>query len=184
MNYKIVYKNIKHGYVKLIENNFLELLVPCFLKWNNDFIDALLSKWNKLIQKHSYYKANKIHTHKDWKILIFWEYKEVSRKDSYDICFKETKTILDDVSYRLWASYNKLYIKDLKSKWWSCSWINNISINYKLVHLPYKYLQYVVIHEACHLLEKNHSKNFWDLVFEYYPDYKNTRREMRSLLFV
>ena len=184
MNYKIVYKNIKHGYVRLIESNFLELSVPYFLKWNNNFIDALLRKWEKFIKKHSNTKIQKIIPKKASQILIFWEYREISQKKAYEICYNEAKNILDDISNKLWVSYKKLYIKDMKSKWWSCSWINNISINYKLVHLPYKYLKYVVIHEACHLVEKNHSKNFWDLVEKYYPDYKNVMREMKCVLFV
>jgi predicted metal-dependent hydrolase len=72
--------------------------------------------------------------------------------------------ILEKYSSELKIPFNKLTIKDLKSKRGSCSGTNNITLNLKLIHLPFEFLEYVIIHEACHLKEKNHSKIFWDLV--------------------
>ena len=97
--------------------------------------------------------------------------------------YNESLPILDKYSYELKIPFNKLTIKDLKSKWGSCSWTNNITLNLKLVHLPFEFLEYVIIHEACHLKEKNHWKKFWDLVWKYFPDYKNTRKELKKVSF-
>jgi len=68
-------------------------------------------------------------------------------------------------------------------RWGSCSHINNISINYKLLQFEKKAIEYVVLHELCHIQEKNHSKKFWDLVSFYMPDYKKVEATLKSKLF-
>jgi predicted metal-dependent hydrolase len=95
--------------------------------------------------------------------------------------FIESYNILEKYSKDLNIPFNKLSIKDLKSKWGSCSHDNNITINLKLIHLPKDFLKYVTIHEACHLKEKNHSQSFWNLVGKYFPEYKNVRKELKSV---
>ncbi|WP_316353764.1 M48 family metallopeptidase [Candidatus Trichorickettsia mobilis] len=67
--------------------------------------------------------------------------------------------------------YNKIRITSNVSKWGSCSSKGNLSFNWRLVFAPEEVLQYVVIHEICHLKEMNHSKNFWHLVSIIEPDY-------------
>ena len=84
----------------------------------------------------------------------------------------KTQLFPEQISYR----YNK-------SRWGSCSHENNISINYKLLQFEKKCVEYVVLHELCHIKEKNHSKRFWDLVSFYMPDYKDVEKKLRSKLF-
>ena len=75
----------------------------------------------------------------------------------------------------------RISIRNQKSRWGSCSQKGNLNFNYRVVHLPEKYLDYVVVHELCHLKEFNHSRNFWDLVGKAIPDFKKIRREIRNL---
>lgn len=58
-------------------------------------------------------------------------------------------------------AHNKVFVRNLKSRWGSCSYENNISLNMKLIALPEKLLDYVILHELVHTRIRNHSKNFW-----------------------
>lgn len=73
----------------------------------------------------------------------------------------------------------KVSVKKMRSRWGSCSPQGNISINLLLGHLPNRLLEYVAVHEVCHLVHHNHSKYFWALVAEHLPDHRNRRRELR-----
>ncbi len=61
-------------------------------------------------------------------------------------------------------SYKTVFIKNLKSRWGSCSNVNNINLNLHLMRLPDHLIDYVLIHELCHTVEKNHGPSFWLLV--------------------
>ena len=56
--------------------------------------------------------------------------------------------------------YNKISIKDTKSRWGSCSSAGNLNFNYRIFLLEPEQMDYVIIHEMCHLQEMNHSKKF------------------------
>jgi predicted metal-dependent hydrolase len=75
----------------------------------------------------------------------------------------------------------RISIRNQKTRWGSCSRKGNLNFNYKIVHLPEKYLDYIIVHELCHLQEFNHSKKFWYLVAIAIPDYKKIRKEIRNL---
>lgn len=77
--------------------------------------------------------------------------------------------------------YSLVSIRNQKTRWGSCSRKGNLNFNYRIVHLPEKYLDYIIVHELCHLEQFNHSKNFWELVGQAIPDYKILRKEIRNL---
>ncbi len=58
--------------------------------------------------------------------------------------------------------YNKLFIKKAQSLWGSCSEKNNINLNIHLMRLPDRLIDYVILHELCHTIHKDHSRRFWD----------------------
>jgi len=81
---------------------------------------------------------------------------------------------------QLGLEYKKVYIKDQRSLWGSCSGRRNLNFNWRLAAAPPEALDYVVIHELCHLREMNHSKRFWAHVGAACPDYKMQRRWLRD----
>ena len=75
----------------------------------------------------------------------------------------------------------KVFIKNLKSRWGSCSERGNLNFNYKILFLPPEVADYIIVHELCHLREFNHSPKFWALVEEVVPNQKQLRRALRAL---
>ncbi|MDD2759441.1 MAG: SprT family zinc-dependent metalloprotease [Methylomonas sp.] len=73
-----------------------------------------------------------------------------------------------------------LRIKTQKSRWGSCGPNNDINLNWLLALAPPIILEYVVVHELCHIKHKNHSKDFWTLVSDYMPDYLTHRRWLKQ----
>jgi predicted metal-dependent hydrolase len=68
---------------------------------------------------------------------------------------------LNELSRRYGFTCNRLFIRNQKTRWGSCSVRNNISLNMKLLRLPQELIDYVILHELVHTREKNHSKVFW-----------------------
>ena len=82
---------------------------------------------------------------------------------------------------RMGVSYNRITIREQKTRWGSCSSKGNLNFNWKLVLLPEALMDYVVVHELAHRLEMNHSGSFWRIVEEQLPDYRSRRRSLRDI---
>jgi predicted metal-dependent hydrolase len=77
-------------------------------------------------------------------------------------------------------SLRRVFIKNSKSRWGSCSSAGNLNFNYKLLFLPPALVDYVVVHELCHLRHFNHGPEFWALVAEVLPNHKALRKALRA----
>lgn len=77
-------------------------------------------------------------------------------------------------------TYNKVFLKDQKTRFGSCSFINNINLNINLMKYDFDIIDYVIIHELAHTKIKNHSNVFWDEVRKNCPDYKNLRKKLKK----
>lgn len=76
--------------------------------------------------------------------------------------------------------YARVAIKAQKTRWGSCSRQGNLNFNWRLLLAPLAVLDYVVVHELCHLREMNHSPRFWQLVSVACPTYAAARRWLRA----
>ncbi|MBF2754684.1 MAG: M48 family metallopeptidase [Gammaproteobacteria bacterium AqS3] len=71
-------------------------------------------------------------------------------------------------------------VRDYKSRWGSCSVKGDISYNWQIILAPHRIIDYVVIHELCHILEHNHSPQYWKQVEKYVPDWRDCRAWLKD----
>lgn len=74
----------------------------------------------------------------------------------------------------------RVAIRNTVSRWGSCSSKGNLNFSYKLSLLPERLVDYIVVHELCHLIEFNHGPNFWKLVGLEIKDYSRCRLDLRE----
>lgn len=91
-----------------------------------------------------------------------------------------------EVAKKLGVEYNKITISDIQLRWGSCTPKNNININYRIIKAPAFVSNYIIVHELTHLIELNHTKEFWQIVKTAYPKYEEAKKwliEKGDLLF-
>ncbi|MDP4219224.1 MAG: SprT family zinc-dependent metalloprotease [Bacteroidota bacterium] len=75
--------------------------------------------------------------------------------------------------------YNRVSIRDAKTRWGSCSIKKNISLNWRLMKAPPHIIDYVILHELVHTVVFNHSKLFWTRVAECCPEYSDAKKWLK-----
>lgn len=78
------------------------------------------------------------------------------------------------------VSYNTVRIKDQKTRWGSCSGKRNLNFNWRILMAPPEVMDYVIIHELCHLKYMNHTKQFWSLVEQHMPEYNKPKAWLKE----
>ena len=161
IEYEIKYSKIKNIYIQ-IKNGKVIIKAP---KWiskkeiekiieqKEDWIQKTLERENKKQEKKPQYTKE--------------EFKKIIEKNANEL-IQETG-----------LKPNKITIKQIKYAWGSCSNKKNITLNLELIKYSHLAIRYVILHELCHLKYMNHSKNFWDLVEKYMPNYKQIKKEFK-----
>lgn len=106
-------------------------------------------------------------------------------KDLIDKMYYKLAIVVVDKSVDMWKGVlniapNVVVIKKLKTAWGKCNSKGKITINPDLMKYDQRVVDYVVLHEFCHLRYMNHSKDFWNMVSKYMPDYKLLRNELKN----
>jgi predicted metal-dependent hydrolase len=105
-------------------------------------------------------------------LVVEWWYRQQAAK--------LIKKKVAELCPRLRVSCNRIVIKGAKTRWGSCSRKGNLNFNWKLMMVPEPVIDYVVIHELCHLKEMNHSSKFWQLVGEHCPEWRKHRQWLKK----
>jgi predicted metal-dependent hydrolase len=88
--------------------------------------------------------------------------------------------LLAQYAPRYGLTHKRVFIKNLRRNWGSCSEAGNLNFNYKIALVPHGLAEYVVVHELCHLKHFDHSRAFWSLVAQEIPDHKQRRNALRK----
>ena len=106
----------------------------------------------------------------------YWDDLASKRRAIENFYREEAKCYLprrvSELAKRHGFEYNNIRIKNQKTRWGSCSVKRNINLNLRLMMAPDAAIDYVIMHELCHLREMSHSQAFWRLVESYCPDYQ------------
>lgn len=125
--------------------------------------------------KFELFVPNKYEGEKESKAISTWLKKLAKKVLSERLSFIENRINLKSTS---------LKIGDSRGRWGSCNSYGNIILNYRIVMLPPAIIDYVIVHELCHLLELNHSKNFWQNVSKFLPNYELQRKNIKEFGFL
>ena len=86
-----------------------------------------------------------------------------------------------ELSRHTGLKYKRIFVRKQRTRWASCSRYKTISLNSKLLFLRPDLVDYVILHELCHLAEMNHSKKFWTLLKSHCPNYRRLDSELREM---
>ena len=164
MEYSVIRSNIKNIYIQIKEG---KVIVKAPKRISEKYIEELVKKKEKWILK---------------------KLEEENNKEEEKIITHEDLTQLKNIVSQSAQKYSKnigeypkkITIKDMNYAWGSCTGKRNIAINMKLANKRKEIIEYVVLHEICHLKYMNHSKKFWAMVEKYMPDYKEAEKELKK----
>ncbi|CAG0966779.1 hypothetical protein ANRL2_01324 [Anaerolineae bacterium] len=108
-------------------------------------------------------------------LLDGWFHAQAKRifEERLAVCFPRVES--------LGIEYPKITIREMKARWGSCSANRNISLNLKLIHVPKELIDYVILHELCHLKELNHSAKFYALLDKVLPDWRECKWRLDAM---
>jgi len=161
IKYELQYSKIKNIYIQ-IKNG--KVMVKAPRRTTKKELDKIVTEKEKWIEKTL--EKEKIKQQKK-AIYTNQKFKELVEKNANQL-IKETGLLP-----------NKITLKQIKYAWGTCSSKRNITINIELIKYSENAIRYVILHELCHLKYMNHSKEFWNLVETYMPNYKQAKQEFK-----
>lgn len=202
-NYVLIRKEVKHARLRVSEDGRVRIIAPptfseeditAMLKKKAKWIDSNLKYFNGMSKvelqrnqlllfgnRYSYFYD----TTYAQKVTVDHEHKTItSQKDLLDpktqenwyrrVAKKHLTKRTKELSAKMKLQFNKLFIRESKTKWGNCSKDKNISLNWKLIKAPDYVIDYIIIHELLHTVVMSHTHKFWTLLKSYYPDYKES----------
>ena len=161
LEYEIKYSKIKNIYIQ-IKNGKIIIKAP--KRVSKKEIEKIVEQKSEWIQKTLEKERKK---QKKKELYTKEEFKKIIEKNANEL-IKETG-----------LKPNKITIKQIKYAWGSCSSKKNITLNLELIKYSQEAIRYVILHELCHIKYMNHSKDFWNLVEKYMPNYKLVKKEFK-----
>lgn len=207
---KNMYILIRNGKVIVkAPNNISENRIKDFINSKEDWINKKLKEFEKKSFKEKSYVSGEVFKVLGNDYILNIEYDNfekasVNLDNGYiNICVSENceteniKELIEKMYYKIalmivdksvnmWKNILKIapdvvVIKKLKTAWGKCNSKRKITINPDLMKYDQRVIDYVVLHEFCHLRYMNHSKDFWNMVGKFMPDYKDLKKELKNV---
>jgi len=155
----------KSATIKITADMQIVVFVPLYVSDNE--IERLVISKSKWIDEHMLKVQSTIDERSKLEKITFEQVKELADQ-AVEYIPKRVKYYAEKENF----VYNKITIKNLVSRWGSCSTKGNLNFNCLLMLTPDYVIDYIVVHELCHLREMNHSEKFWAEVEKIMPDYQ------------
>lgn len=167
-----LFDKIKHGKKYPEHKNQKEFVSgETLLYLGKNYKLNIIEKEIKGIEFNYNFSISKKNQNKAYKLFKEW-YKEKAK-------IKINK-IAKEYSEHIGVKYNKILISDIKYRWGSCTPKNNLNFNWRLIKAPMYVLKYIVIHELTHLIEPNHTPEFWNIVSIQHPGYEKAKNWLKE----
>ena len=176
MDYEIEHPDI--GIIRYIKNNRAKRIV---ISVKPDFVRVTVPRRQTLknAQKFVEQKIDWIKTHsKNMQILRekSKELPKIKREEAREKLGKRLSELAQKHNFQ----YNRVSIRNQRTRWGSCSSKDNISLNMKLLHLPNHLIDYILLHELVHTRVKNHSEDFWNELETVVPNARIIDKQLRE----
>ena len=155
----------KSAAIKITADMQIVVYVPLYVSDNE--IERMVISKSKWIDEHMLKVQSTIDERSKLEKITFEQVKELADQ-AVEYIPKRVKYYAEKENF----VYNKITIKNLVSRWGSCSTKGNLNFNCLLMLMPDYVIDYIVVHELCHLREMNHSEKFWAEVEKIMPDYQ------------
>jgi len=178
-------KNIKHCYLRVLNSDTLQIRANIYftiydakelINRKIEWIESIILRMNKKSTKEDeFFFLGEIKKLEDYKIknLDLFYKKEIQ---------KILPIKLEEYSKKMNLFSTSVSYRKNKRTWGSCNYKNGLNFNILLMKYPIEVMEYVIVHELAHIKHKNHSKDFWNLVAIYCPNYKEIEKLFKNFL--
>jgi len=178
-------KNIKHCYMRVLKEDLIQIRANRYFTLYDarNLVEKKLDWLEASIKKLSKNSLN------EGEFLLLGEVKRMEdfRIKNLDLFYKkEIQKILpikvEEFSKKMQLFPTSISFRKNKRTWGSCNFKNGLNFNILLMKFPIEVMDYVIVHELAHIKHKNHSKDFWNLVAVYCPNYKEIEKLFKNFL--
>jgi predicted metal-dependent hydrolase len=168
LDYNVSYRDVKYPRLELKTGNLL------------------------LVLPHGQDPSEIAEKHRDWinqkTELIRTSLEDSTSKKIFEREDGEFKDVVrlfaEKISRELDVSVNRIYFRKMKTKWASCSSKGNLTVNTLLGYLPEELIEYVVLHEIAHLIERRHNDRFWGIISTKFGEYQKMEKDLFAYWFL
>ena len=169
------------GIIRYIRNNRAKRII---ISIKPEFVRVTIPRRQTLknAQKFVEQKINWIKKHSNNMKELIQKSKElpkINKEEARDKLGKRLSELAMEHNFQ----YNRVSIRNQRTRWGSCSSKDNISLNMKLLHLPNQLIDYILLHELVHTRVKNHSQDFWNELETVVPNARTVDKQLRDYLY-